>query len=192
MAKTRKPKSAKKKPPPARKPEDDMHLWHAVAQTVEPLKGREVAIDIIGAKPTPVSSTSTFVMRPEAPVVVPRPLPELHHGQQPGLDKATAKRMRRGQVKIEGRIDLHGMTQAQAHQALEHFLDAAWSAGRREVLVITGKGTRRDGSIGVLRQMVPRWLNEFPNRAKVVAFSHAAPKDGGEGALYVRLKRRGR
>lgn len=167
-----------------------MALWHAVARTVEPLAGREPPPETIGAKPPPPSKPAAPNFQP-VPARPPAPLPELSHGEQPGLDKSTAKRMRRGQVSIERRIDLHGLNQAEAHRALDAFIDAAWYAGKREVLVITGKGSRADGSIGILRQQVPRWLNEFPLRAKVVAFSHAAPKDGGVGALYIRLKKRG-
>lgn len=188
MPKSRKPLKPKKKKK-AETPEEDLGLWHAVAQSVEPLKGRDLPPEQTGAKPPPKPAPAPTVARPK-PALPIQPLPELTHADQPGLDKSTAKRMRRGQVKISGRIDLHGLTQAEAHRALDAFLDAAWYAGKREVLVITGKGTRADGSIGVLRQEVPRWLNEFPNRAKIVAFSHAAPKDGGEGALYVRLKKR--
>lgn len=188
MAKPTKPRSKKKKKK-SETPEEDLALWHAVMDSVEPLKGRDIPPEQIDAKP-PAKRIKAVPVQKRKPVIAPKPLPELTHGDQPGLDKSTAKRMRRGQVRIEGRIDLHGLTQADAHRALDSFLDAAWHAGKREVLVITGKGTRADGSIGVLRQQVPRWLNEFPNRAKIVAFSHAAPKDGGEGALYVRLKKR--
>ena len=87
-------------------------------------------------------------------------------------------------------MDLHGMTQDQAHRALNAFIDASSHAGRRCVLVITGKGGRGDGSVGVLREQVPRWLNQAPLRPLVLAFSYATPKDGGEGALYVLLKRK--
>jgi len=202
----------KPKSPPKKKtdlPDDDLALWQKVAETVEPLGPVDILPDIMdepfrpatpdapAAPGSPVSKTkrpdawiSSFKRPPPPPPPV-NPLPDLHHGAQPGLDKATARRLKRGQVQIEGRIDLHGLTQAEAHRALNAFLEASTAAGKREVLVITGKGTRRDGSIGVLRQAVPRWLNDYPNRALVVAFSHAAPKDGGEGALYVRLKKRG-
>jgi len=95
-------------------------------------------------------------------------------------------KMRRGQVSIEAKLDLHGMTQAEAHRELGSFLFDQQSMGRRSVLVVTGKGV---GGAGVLRDAVPRWLNEGDNRRMVRAFSHAAPKDGGEGALYVLLKR---
>jgi len=170
--------------------EDDTALWKAVTETVEPLKGRPPPLQEIGAQPTPPKRVRVQVPPPPKMSIPVAPLPELSHGFQPGLDKATAKRLRRGKVEIEGRIDLHGMTQDEARPALERFIETSWYAGRREVLVITGKGTRADGSIGVLRQMVPMWLNQSPNRSRVTAFTHAAAKDGGEGALYVRIKRR--
>jgi DNA-nicking Smr family endonuclease len=97
-------------------------------------------------------------------------------------------KLRRGQLPIEARIDLHGMTQIEAHRALGAFLSNQQAAGRRCVLVITGKGSG-NGSSGVLRSQVPRWLNERGNRELMLAFDYARPQDGGEGALYVLLKR---
>ncbi len=117
------------------------------------------------------------------------PLPELRHDAQPGLDKRTAARLKRGQLPIEGRIDLHGLTRDEAHRALTAFLGASGDAGRRCVLVITGKGFGPDGSVGVLRAAVPRWLNEAGTRRQILAFRQAQPRDGGAGALYVLLKR---
>lgn len=81
------------------------------------------------------------------------------------------------------------MTRTEAHHALTRFLESSYLQGRRAVLIITGKGLREDGRIGVLRGAVPRWLNEPPAHAWVRAFDHAAPRDGGEGALYVLLRR---
>ena len=175
--------------------QDDATLWRAVTETVEPLKGRDALFQETGLPQetgTAPAPPKRVAVRPRADALPspPKPLPELTHDSQPGLDKATAKRLRRGKVQIEGRIDLHGMTQNEARPALERFIEAAWRDGKREILVITGKGTRADGSIGVLRQAVPGWLNAVPNRARVTAFTFAAAKDGGEGALYVRLKRR--
>lgn len=117
---------------------------------------------------------------------------------QGGVDKRTAQRLRRGQLPVERRLDLHGQTLAQAHQALDHFLAEAQAEGRRCVLVITGKGlfdksegaVRRAGEIGPLRREVPRWLAEPPNRARVLAWSPAQQRHGGDGALYVLLRRR--
>lgn len=94
-------------------------------------------------------------------------------------------------MDIEATLDLHGLIQAEAHRALGAFLHGSRSAGKRTVLVITGKGGVKDSERGVLRDAVPRWLNEGPNRRMIKAFSFAAPKDGGEGALYVLLKRLG-
>jgi DNA-nicking Smr family endonuclease len=116
-------------------------------------------------------------------------LPPLAAGAPAGLDRRTARRLRRGELPIEDWLDLHGRTQEEAHAALGRFLAAAEAAGRRCVLVITGKGARGEGG-GVLRRMVPRWLNEPANRARVVALAPARPRDGGEGALYLLLRRR--
>ena len=116
-------------------------------------------------------------------------LPELKTSASPGLDKRSAARLRRGQLAIEGRIDLHGMTQDTAHRTLEEFLRASQGAGKRCVLVITGKGLRPSGETGVLRNLVPRWMNAPSIRGCVLSFSTARPRDGGTGALYVLLKR---
>lgn len=186
-------KTPKDKPRKKRKPskdEDGAALWRKVTETVAPLKGREPPPQETGALPPP-PDLKRIAVRPKVEALAPPPpLPQLTHGFQPGLDKATEKRLKRGKVQIEGRIDLHGMTQDEARPALERFIEAAWRGGKREVLVITGKGTRADGAIGVLRQMVPQWLNDPVNRQRITAFRYAAVKDGGEGALYVRIKKR--
>lgn len=117
----------------------------------------------------------------------PVPNRELKHGAAADLDKRTLIRLRRGQMPIDGMVDLHGHTQEQAHRLLESFLAASCLGGRRCVLIITGKGTRSEG---VLRAAVPHWLNQPPNRERILAFCHAGPTHGGEGALYVLLKRR--
>jgi DNA-nicking Smr family endonuclease len=165
---------------------------------VEPLKESNLLVDKpdvdadAAAEPPPAGQSPSPVSPPVSPSPQPAPPsgppsePDLRHGEAPGLDRRTQTRMRRGQIDIEARIDLHGMTQAQAHRALGGFLFDQQAIGRRSVLVITGKGV---GGEGVLRDAVPRWLNEGGNRRMVRAFSHAAPKDGGEGALYVLLKR---
>ncbi len=115
-----------------------------------------------------------------------------------GLDKRNAQRLRRGQYPIDAELDLHRHTQAQAERALRLFLKRAQASGKRCVLVITGKGKAEgeggswdaEGRIGVLREQVPRWLDEPRNRALVVAWHPARPKDGGVGALYVLLRRK--
>jgi len=127
---------------------------------------------------------------PPKPRTAPPPAPTqppLAPGSTPGLDKRTAERLRRGQIAIEARIDLHGHKQAEAHRALTAFIIGAAEAGRRCVLVITGKGA---GGAGVIRAAVPAWLNAPELRPKILAFRPAQPRDGGTGALYVLLKRK--
>lgn len=128
--------------------------------------------------------------RERTPVTSTVKLPELKAGASHGVDKRTATRLRRGQLAVEGRIDLHGMTQDKAHRALEDFLSASQGAGKRCVLVITGKGLGPRGETGVLRNLVPRWMNAPAIRGRVLSFCTAQPRDGGTGALYVLLKRR--
>lgn len=122
----------------------------------------------------------------------PRPIspPSLTPGQTDMMDKRTARRLKRGQLGIDARLDLHGHVQATAHRALESFLELSFYEGHRTVLVITGKGNRGTGQVGVLKDAVPRWLNQAPIRDWVTGFSYAAVKDGGDGALYIRIKRR--
>lgn len=101
------------------------------------------------------------------------------------------QRLARGREEIEGRLDLHGLTQSEAHAALLRFLRAAVARDARLVLVITGKGRREGvGERGVLKRQVPHWLALPEFRGLVVGFEDAHISHGGEGALYVRLRRR--
>lgn len=111
----------------------------------------------------------------------------LTHGAAAGLDKRTLGRLRRGMLPIEGTIDLHGLTQAEAYRSLHDFIALSQERGRRCILVITGKGSHSEG---VLRAAVPHWLNLPASRSLVLAFAYASPAHGGVGALYVLLKRR--
>ena len=115
------------------------------------------------------------------------------------LDKRTANRLRRGQIRIEGRLDLHGYTQADAHRAVHAFIFDSRRQGRRCILIITGKGSLReqedlgfmpDREIGVLRRNLPRWLAESPVREMVLYVETARRKHGGDGAFYVLLRRK--
>lgn len=131
-------------------------------------------------------------MRVRRQLDTPPPAPRMQD-LQPGvtheMDGRTARRFKRGKLPIDARLDLHGHTQQMAHRALNRFIEDAYHGGYRTVLVVTGKGGR-DGEPGVLWRMVPVWLNETPLRQWISGFSHAAQRDGGTGALYVRVKRR--
>lgn len=115
-----------------------------------------------------------------------------------GVNGATEDRLRRGVMEPDARIDLHGMTQTAAHRTLFGWLTAAHARGHRLVLVVTGKGNPKNddnaswmmSEHGVLKQMVPRWLNEA-ELAALIAYSRPAhARHGGEGALYVYLRKR--
>ena len=127
---------------------------------------------------------------PAPPAFVPAPAP-------PGLERRERQRLSRGVLAIEGRIDLHGLYQAEAHAALVGFLLRARAAGQARVLVVTGKGGKdgrrgadADAERGVLRRSVPHWLRGAELRPIVLGFEEAARHHGGAGALYVRLRRR--
>jgi DNA-nicking Smr family endonuclease len=110
------------------------------------------------------------------------------------IDRRTVSRLTRGAVAIDGRIDLHGMTQQAAHGRLIRYLRDAQAKGDRMVLVITGKGRPMAApgtgeERGVLRRAVPLWLSAAEMRPFVVGFGEAAPPHGGSGALYVRIRR---
>ena len=108
------------------------------------------------------------------------------------MDARSFGKMKRGKLVPEGRIDLHGMTLAEAHPALIGFILAAHAAGKRLVLVITGKGRERDGHNrnGVLRHQVPQWLTMAPIGQAVLQIAPAHLRHGGHGAYYVYLRRR--
>lgn len=172
---------------------DELELWRHVAQTVRPIKSKRRPTPPKEPAPSapPAKPKGTKPPVPAAPPVKPTPPAkphELTHGLSHGIDRRQAERFRKGKLAIEGKIDLHGRTQQDAHDDLLAFLRRAHAAGKRNVLVVTGKGMTTSKT-GILRQAVPRWLNEPAFRALVLAFDYAEPQHGGEGALYVLLKR---
>ena len=106
-----------------------------------------------------------------------------------GIDRANAERLKRGLHRIEARLDLHGMTQSEAHRALSAFVAGSRGVGRRCVLIITGRGHWQSGT-GILKNLVPRWLDEPALRSHVLAIAPAQPHHGGPGATYLLLRRR--
>jgi len=171
---------------------DDLRLWRHVTRDVTRLRGAAAPVPDEPAEPPPAPIPLLHGPVPAAPRGAAL-LPVLQPGTIAGVDRATGERLRRGALTIDGRLDLHGLTQAEAHAALDRFLAGSAARGRRCVLVITGKGLGDgpDGARrGVLRQAVPRWLNETPNRTRILAVMPAQPKHGGGGALYVLLKRK--
>ncbi len=108
-----------------------------------------------------------------------------------GLDVKVRRRLARGRMAIDARLDLHGARQIEAHARLTRFIDRSRHKGHRCVLVITGKGSS-EGSFGaergVLRRLVPEWLRQMPLAPQIIGLEPAAPQHGGDGALYVLLR----
>ncbi|HZP20805.1 MAG TPA: Smr/MutS family protein [Bauldia sp.] len=169
---------------------EERRLWELVAGAAKPLK----PLPPKPAKREPTATAPRASAGPAAPPAAssvtakPKPMPG-------AIDHKTRTRLMRGGLEVEGRLDLHGLTQGPAHQRLLAFLTEAQARGTRLVLVITGKGdpeARTDGERGVLRRAVPAWLSSVAFRSLVAGFGEAGRRHGGAGALYVRVKRRER
>jgi DNA-nicking Smr family endonuclease len=173
---------------------EDRELWRRTMRHVIPLPGRAMPPP---PPPSPHPDQEPVAPRPSAgaskiaaEAKLPRPSSAAAAASAldrfDGIDRATAERVRRGRYPIDGRLDLHGLTQAEAHRALGGFIGRSRAAGRRCLLVITGHG-RSSG--GILKTAVPRWLAEGALRPHVLAVAPARPMHGGSGALYVLLRR---
>ncbi|MBL4740150.1 MAG: Smr/MutS family protein [Sneathiella sp.] len=210
-----KPKKAGSKPLSS----EDKSLWAHVSKNVEPqLSNRFTGFeDLINpqeeAVPKPRFQVSVQKKIRAFPPVLPMPSKDIFEENTyfresvlpsvrknvPGLDRNTSEKLRRGRMVIEGRVDLHGLTQKEAHPKLRSFLGSAHRNGKRCVLVITGKGSSIEktddapfmagGRKGVLREEVPKWLAAPDLRRLVLDYRMAQPKHGGEGALYILLRR---
>lgn len=186
---------------------EEADLWRSVARTVRPLHTARLPLPtdpeplpepppLAPAKPRlPPFTLGEKARSPERHDLAPT-LPQLL-GQAPlRMDAGTHARMTRGKLAPEARIDLHGMTLAEAHPELIRFVLNAHAAGLRLVLVITGKGKQRDDSgpipqrTGALRHQVPHWLHLPPLGPVVLQVTEAHLKHGGGGAYYVYLRRR--
>ena len=182
--------------------EEDAALWAQVVETVSPLKRRRR----VRKRPLPPDAAAAPEPEPEpparsaAPVRVKPSLPPPKIPRRPAIpplspiDRQERRRLVRGARPLDGRIDLHGMRQAEAHDALRGFLAYAQMRGQKVVLVITGKGGSGGpalgaGERGVLRRLVPHWLGMPDLRSVVLGFEEAHPGHGGSGALYVHLRR---
>jgi DNA-nicking Smr family endonuclease len=178
-----------------RSDDDDHHLWRRIAETATPLRKRRPATV------KPLHKTSEAVQRSpkvEAERKLPKPKPNaMPVPRRAELDRQTSRKLERGRLEVEAKLDLHGMRQRDAHAALRRFLQSAQGKDYRHVLVITGKGVAQEATKsfyeekvrGVLRQAVPQWLRDPEFASIVVSFSQAPRRLGGEGALYVRLRK---
>jgi DNA-nicking Smr family endonuclease len=171
---------------------DEKALWNTVTRAIKPLK--RVKLD---EEPTPLDAQPAEAPAPPAALAraVPTPAAKKEVPPLAPLDRRARRRLARGTDAIERRIDLHGRTQREAHDALVDFLHAAQASGAKIVLVVTGKGARTAdpdpyAERGVLRRLVPQWLRHPELRDVVLGVETANIGHGGEGALYVTLRRK--
>jgi DNA-nicking Smr family endonuclease len=227
---TRRPKPIESEPPWMRLgPAADAHdegddgerLWRKIAEGVKPLRQTRHKRHAV---PSPVEGEAPRAKRVPAPMAeklppagaatrhlpvkrAEKPLgpPPLVPGHLAGLDRRSGEKLRKGQMTVEAKLDLHGMTQDGAHAAVARFVEAQHAAGARCVLIVTGKGGKSadpfepkavpgrftfSAGRGILKEALPRWLNEPRLRAHIIAAQPASRAHGGEGAMYVLLKRK--
>jgi len=172
---------------------DERVLWRTFTRSIAPLRDESLA----AADETEASEATAEPAAPRARAVSPPPppLPQRQPAPPPlaPLGRRMRTRVARGREPIDARLDLHGLTRNKAHAELLHFLRQASARGARLVLVITGKGRRSEGEgeRGVLRRQVPQWLGLPEFRPFVVGFEDAHITHGGEGALYIRVRKTG-
>ncbi len=170
---------------------EDRRIWARVAGSVKPSKPKKALRVVVGAvdpEPPPAPQPkSPLKARGVPPPYAPTAAPARPRGLPEELEPRRQRRLSRERDPIEARIDLHGYGRFQAQDALTAFLMGAQARGCRSVLVITGQG-RRGGS-GVIRASVHEWLQSPALRGVVSGFAPAARRHGGDGALYVTIRR---
>lgn len=171
---------------------EEAELWESVARQAKPLrkKPRSPKVSAEAAEESPVAPKLAPVSKLPA---TPRKIPVTPQAPPPlaPLGRRERSQLSRGRKEIDARLDLHGMTQTKAHRVLLNFLHHAHESGMAFVLIITGKGRTvgPESERGVLRRQVPQWLGLPEFRSFVIGFEEAHIGHGGEGALYVRIRR---
>jgi DNA-nicking Smr family endonuclease len=172
--------------------EEERALWESVAKQAKPLRKKPAPVKPHVASPDaqmPAGAKHAGSLAPLPPAKILRP-PKPEVPPLAPIGRRERSQLSRGRKEIDARLDLHGMTQTRAHRALSSFLQRAHRDGLTFVLVITGKGKMgADSERGVLRRQVPQWLGLPEFRALVVGFEEAHIGHGGEGAIYVRIRR---
>jgi len=180
--------------------EEERALWTGVARSITPLRGAPEVVEPDADGIETAETEANGDSRREAAAASPhprarrepQPVPKKKAPPLAPLERRFKQRVARGRQPIDNRLDLHGLTQTQAHGALLRFLHGAQADGAKVVLVVTGKGrskTEDARESGVLKRQVPLWLSLPEFRPFVVGYDEAHVGHGGQGALYVRLRR---
>lgn len=162
----------------------DKKIWETYTRTVKAAPSGK-------RKPLVAKTSSEKAAAREAAAKETLQLPKRNASSYPAannaLERKREKSLRRGEIEIDARLDLHGMTQNEAFGALADFMRKKTKSGKRHLLIITGKGS---GGAGVLRQNLENWLCQLPESPAILAIRSAAAKHGGTGAFYVLLRKR--
>ena len=171
------------------KPQPDTESWFELIKNIKPsIKPEFIKKDVILKEVTPTFDYSFVYSNSN--------LDDLEHGTTDNIDKNTARKFKKGDFRIERRLDLHGYTEKKAYEAVLSFVRQSYQQELRCVLIVTGKGLNKDTSEdlfmskGILKEKVPQWLNNEELRPLILSYSYATQKDGGSGALYVLIKRK--
>lgn len=164
--------------------DDDKKLWDLVRSEIKPLKNNNTKKHDTEQEIKKLSKKAPIKKKYN-----PEPPTKAVFKKSKDVDRKTFDRFKKGQRQIEAVLDLHGMTQEKAHNALIRFIRSCYGAGKRNVLVITGKG-QRSGGVGILKRLLPIWLEDTGTFGDcILSVLPAQPKDGGAGAFYVLLRR---
>ena len=196
---TRPPTPAPAPPPPVREATED-ELWAQATTGVRPVSPGP---GVVGPRPPPAPPQAFWhpdldaidalraLVSGDAPFDL-SDTDEFIEGRIAGLDAHVVRKLRRGEFAVQGHIDLHGLTREEAKRAVDEFLRASRTAGKRCVLVVHGRGLHSKDQLPVLKDALRTWLASARFGRHVLAFATARPVDGGGGAIYVLLRRAGR
>lgn len=172
--------------------DDDRILWGKVARSTRPMPGRMKSIEEFEGELEAQTAANAAQKVPPIKAVTmteaPAEPPKKPSGRHQPLERPVKRKLAKGRLELEARIDLHGLFQSEAHALLHGFIVRAHERGLRHVLVITGKGASM-GSDGALKRAVPMWFSKPEFRHLISSYETSAQNHGGEGALYVRLSR---
>ena len=170
--------------------DEDILFWRDAVQNVAPMS----PVPVIGGKPTPkirINEHRYYAVRQEFSTYS-KALEDMEFG---GIDRATLRKFKKEEFAVEAVLDLHGLTEDAAFVKVDEFIPRCFAQGKRCVVIVTGKGYHQaEDDIfavrGVLRHQVPQWLNLPRLRAMIMIYKHPSERMGGNGALYILLKRK--
>jgi DNA-nicking Smr family endonuclease len=167
-------------------------LWERFTQGITPLEDRQILSDQTDKNKRNDGLKKQTKLSDKAAGSISNTMlvkESISNAGQNQLDRKTLTRLKQGKIPVEGILDMHGMTQDQAHARLIQFVSQSFAAQKRCVLVITGKGSRSDTGVGVLKSRFPDWISIPPLNDMVLRYHTANAKHGGKGAYYLYLKR---